>query len=493
MIDDLDFDIHFESDRIEKISELRDRNGNAYANDVQRDFSIGTFIDKYGDRDEFSDASERTLAGRVTRVNDIGSVLFADVEDRTGRLQLVFSKENTPDPDDWGLIDVGDYVEVIGEPTRTDTNELSLLVEEWRIITKSLRSIPDRTGFNERNRVRNRVGALLVDESLRDSVETRFAVMASLRERLREREFREVETPVLQNAVNGANASRFRTYCEALDEEKVLRIAPELYLKRLVMAGFERVFELGKCFRNEDIDTTHSPEFTMLELYEAFADYEDVMDLTEDLISSIIREFTGSYELEYDGVRFDFEPPWPRMAFERTIEVYGDIPVTDLSDAELRTIAEDEYGIEFDGEFDRGSAYVELYDETIEREIDGPLFVVDHPRESTPLCAPHRENKFRVERFEVVVAGMELVNAYSELTDPISQAEAFVEQAVRCENDQGRMYNMDTEFVEALGYGLPPTGGVGIGVDRLSMLVSDSQSIKEVLPFPLVATSSTRG
>lgn len=491
MDNDSNVNRNFESDRIEKLVELRSR-GPTYVNEANRDFPVEQFFDEYGDCDEFHDPPEQTLAGRVTRVNDLGSILFADIADETGRIQLFFYSEETPDFGDWGLIDVGDYVEAVGTPTRTDSGELSLFVTEWRIITKALRGVPNKTGFNKQNRVRDRVGALLVDEDLWDSVETRFDVIASLRTFLGERGFREVDTPIIHHTASGANATPFETYCEALDEEMALRIAPELILKQLVIGGFERIFEIGSCFRNEDIDTTHNPEFTLLELYEAFADYEDMMVLTEALVSSVVQTLTGSYKIEYDGDTLNFEPPWPRLSFEGTIEEYGGIPVGDLSDEDLQSVAEDRYGIEFDGGFSRGVAYMELYDVAAEGEIDGPLFVLDHPRESTPLCAPHREDESRVERFEVVVAGIELANAYSELTDPLGQAEAFAEQAARRKNGADTAREINTKFIEALGYGLPPTGGLGIGVDRLAMLVSDSQSIKDVLPFPLVAAENDR-
>lgn len=486
MTDDFDPRDHFEQDRLDKAESLRNRGETPYANESERDISLGAFRHEYDDQEEYDNPPTHTLGGRITRVNDFGSVMFADIEDEEDTIQLFFYDGDTEAFDDRSCIDEGDYVEATGEPTRTDNGELSLLVDEWEILTKALRGIPTRTGLDERNRVRDRVGALIVDDDLHDAVSTRFDVMAELRRTLRQRGFQEVDTPTLHHTASGASATPFETHCEALDEEMALRIAPELYLKRLVMGGFERVFELGSNFRNEDIDTTHNPEFTMLELYEAYADYEDMMILTEEVVSSVVYELTLSYELEYDDSTLDFEPPWPRQRFEEVLEEYGGVPVTDLSDDDLRELAETEYGISFDGDYSRGRAYEELYEAAAEANIDGPLFVTDHPRESTPLCAPHSDDPSRVERFEVVVAGVELANAYSELTDPVMQGELFAEQANRQSSDE--QVDPDMSFADDLGYGMPPTGGLGLGVDRLAMLVSNSQSIKEVLPFPLVAS-----
>ncbi|AFZ74510.1 lysine--tRNA ligase [Natronobacterium gregoryi] len=488
MTDEFDTDRHFETDRIEKTRRLREQGDSPYVTDVDRDATIESVLDAFA-ADEYEDPPSTTyqLAGRVLRVNDLGSVLFADLRDETGRIQLLFTEEQTEAFDDRQLVDIGDFLAVTGVPIRTDTGERSIHVADWQLATKALRSPPTRTGFNERNRVRDRVGAMVVDDDLRTGIETRFAVIATLRELLQERDFREVDTPILHHTAGGARATPFETYCEALEEEQALRIAPELYLKRLVMGGFERIFEIGSVFRNEDIDTTHNPEFTMLELYEAYADYEDVMELTESLVSQVVLEHTGSYDLEYGGATLDFEPPWDRLTLEQTLEEYGGIPVTDRSTDELRRLAEREYDVAFDGSVTRGRVYEELYEAAAEDEIEGPLFVTDPPRASTPLCAPHPDDDARAERFEAVVQGVELANAYSELSDPLEQARTFEAQVSRRERGDDEAHEMDTDYVRSLGYGLPPTGGLGIGVDRLAMLIAGTQSIKDVLPFPMVA------
>jgi lysyl-tRNA synthetase class 2 len=324
---------------------------------------------------------------------------------------------------------------------------------------------------------------------LKDRLRTRFEAISEIRSYLEEREFVEADTTVLQSVYGGANATPFETYCGAKDSTMYLRIATELDLKKLVVGGFERVFEIGKVFRNEDIDTTHNPEFMMLELYQAWADYEDMMILTEDLVCHLLDIVAdGSRTLEYDGETLDFSRPWERLTMAEAIDRHSGIDVSSLDDEALEAIAR-EHGAEFPGGFERGLGVMELFEAVAEPELTDPTFIIDHPQETTPLCKDHREKEGRIERFELFVAGAELANSYTELNDPVQQGEHFAEQLERFEAGDEEAHRMDEDFLRALGHGLPPTGGLGIGIDRLAMLLTDAQSIKQVLPFPMVNTS----
>lgn len=442
-----------------------------FANRSNRDANINTFRAADADSDE-----TYTLAGRIVRLNDLGSVIFADVRDGSGTVQFAFFGEQESEYDESQLV-VGDYIEATGAPTETNTGEFSLDVQEWEILTPVSRDIPMRTGLNEQQQATDRVGAMITNDELRESVQTRFEVINSTREWLTQRGFQEVQTPMLHHTASGAAATPFETYSEALDENLRLRIAPELYLKRLVMSGFEQIFEIGRNFRNEDADTTHNPEFTMLELYSAYADYEEMMDLTEDLVTSIVRQVNGEPTVEFNGHELDFSGCWERLDYFELLEEHVGEDVRELDNSDLLERTEDMTGEPVSS---RSEAYEELYDHLVEPELVGPCFVVDHPRSSTPLCAVHPDDEERVERFEVVVAGVELANAYTELTDPQEQERAF-----NAQNGDGESYAGDQQFVEDLGYGMPPTGGLGIGLDRLAMVVTGTNSIRQVLPFPL--------
>lgn len=472
----------FAEDRFEKRCSLRESDSsNPYPNLGEPDMQIEAYRSEYGSlsEEELESISDRvTLAGRVTRVNDLNGIAFLDIEDETGDVQIIFHNEETEEFDRIGMIDTADILYVTGVPHRTDTDEFSLLATSYVLGAKTLHHPPDEDGLSERDRIRNRTAALWNDD-LYNSVRTRFEMTRYLRQNLEDRGFLEVETPILHNEASGASAQPFETYSNAIDREMALRIAPELYLKRLVAGGFDRIFEIGRVFRNEDIDTTHNPEFTMLELYQAYADYETMMNLTEELVSDTIYEFTGDYTLEYDGVSLDFTPPWPRVSLEDSFEEYANLDVESQETSELREIAQEVCSETTDvAEMDREALYMELYDELVEDEITGPVFIIDQPASSTPLCKRHEDSTTQLERFEAVVAGVELANAYSELNDPIQQAQSFKSQ-------QG-IDAVDFEYVNALGYGLPPTGGLGIGIDRLAMFLTNNQSIKDVLAFPMV-------
>ncbi|WP_123538170.1 lysine--tRNA ligase [Halosimplex salinum] len=473
---------HFATDRLDKLKRLQNEGINPYPPSFDRSCALAEFTDRYDDETSLSDEEYR-LAGRIRRFNDLGGIAFLGIADESGGVQLYLDDE-TEGFDLLDSLDHGDIIGATGEPIRTDRGELSLRVQQLSVLTKTLNH-PPRDELNEESRLRNRPVAMW-EPDVRARLETRFDTISEIRSFLEGRDFTEADTTVLQNVYGGANATPFETFCEAKDQTMYLRIATELDLKKLVVGGFERVFEIGKVFRNEDIDTTHNPEFQMLELYQAWADYEDMMQITEDLVCYVVDSvLDGSRTLQYDGKEIDLSRPWERLTMTEAIHRHGNINVESLSDDELETIAR-EHGAEFPGGFSRGLGIMELFETVAEPELWDPTFVVDHPQETTPLCKDHREKDGRIERFELMVAGAELANSYTELNDPVQQGEHFAAQLERYEAGDEEAHQMDEGFLQALSYGLPPTGGLGIGIDRLVMLLTDSQSIKDVLPFPMV-------
>ncbi|WP_436936343.1 lysine--tRNA ligase [Halovenus marina] len=506
---EFDPEAYFAPDRLEKRERLEEEGIDPYPHEFDRTVSIGEYVDQFSEQDEIDSDDTYRLAGRITgNIRDLGSITFLDISDERGSVQLFCNEDAMDNYDILDTVDRGDFVGVTGTPMRTQNGELSINVSEMEMLSKALKHPPGYEGLNEEQTLRNRAVAMW-DDSLRSNLEYRFEMLRVIREYLASQDFTEVQTPVLQNIYGGTSARPFSTEANAKDSEMYLRIAKELYHKRLVVGGFERIFEIGKDFRNEDIDTTHNPEFTMMELYQAYADYEDIMSLTEDLVVAILDELNdGEYAIEYhnpvrtdDGhivrdeegtietevVELDFSPPWPRLSVEEALVEYADINPSELSDEELRERAL-EAGGEFPGGFSRGLAIMELFEALVEHKLTGPVFIVDHPVETTPLSKDHRDKEGRIERFELFVAGAEVGNAYTELNDPIQQGEHFAEQMKRREEGDEEAHQMDEDFVEALGYGMPPTGGLGIGIDRLAMILTDSQSIKDVLPFPMVAS-----
>lgn len=482
-------DEHFAEDRLRKLKEARERDINPYPPRAERDMEIGEFADTYGDleKEELSSVDDQlTLVGRIDRFNDIGGIVFSDIVDETGSIQLYFEESQTDSYDELELLDKSDYISATGTPIRTNRGELSLSVERYDVLTKALRHPPSYDGLNEKSRVQERAIALR-DPELRENIDLRFEMMRETRNFLDKSGYVEAETPVFHNIYGGASATPFTTYCEAVDRDVYLRIATELHLKRLLVGGYESVYEIGRVFRNEDIDTTHNPEFTMLELYRAYADYEDMMDLTENLVSHLIEKLLdGEYQIEFGDEVIDYSTPWRRVTMRDAIKEYAGIDVRKLSDEELKETAL-EHGGDFPGGFSRGVGIMELYEETVEGELVDPTFVVEHPKETSPLCKSVDGNPDMAERFELVVGGAELANAYTELNNPIEQGERFAEQLKQYERGEEEAHQMDEDFVEDLAYGMPPAGGLGIGMDRLAMLLTGSVSIKDVLPFPMVA------
>jgi len=442
-------------------------------------------------------------AGRVMSIRKHGKSTFIDLFDQGKRLQAYFKADILGNRYKIFLKHVrrGDIIGVEGKLFRTRVGELTILVRDYEILCKALYSPPSQWyGFKDvEERYRRRYLDLLLNKKVRRIFILRSKIISEIRKFLEEKGFIEVETPTLQPVYGGAAAKPFKTYVNALDEEWYLRISPELYLKRLVVGGLNKVFEICKNFRNEDIDAKHNPEFTKIEIYEAYADYNDMMKLTEEMISTVAQKVLGNTKMKYPikikrnnevetrEVEIVFSPPWKRMTMFEAIKTYSPehFDVEDMSDKEIKEELE-KLGLEIPGGYNRGLAIAKLFEEYCEEHLIQPTFILDYPKETTPLSKPHRKNPSLIERFEGYIAGMEIANAYTELNDPVLQDELFREQLERKRRGDIEAHEYDYDFVEALRYGMPPTGGLGIGIDRLIMIFVGATSIKEVILFPML-------
>ena len=427
-----------------------------------------------------------TVAGRLMFRRDQGKLAFFTLQDGSGRVQLFCTAKVTARYDELTALSIGDWIGATGEVMKTKTGELSVRVHEWALLAEARRQFPDKWhGIADTDtRYRQRYVDLWVTEDARRTFVMRSRMLSLTRRWLEDRGFVEVETPLLHPIAGGALAKPFVTHHNALDLDLYLRIAPELYLKRLVVAGFERVFEIGRVFRNEGIGYRWNPEFTMLELYQAYADYGDIMALTEELVAYLAQELRGTTQISFQGRSLDLTPPWRRASMtdliEEQIGVHVDVrmPVD-----ELRRIAAG-HGVAVDDGWGPGKLVLEIYEKTTEGELWGPVFVCDYPKEVSPLARDHRELPGLVERFEPIIAGREIGNAFSELVDPVEQRARLEQQARESAAGDEEAMTVDEDYVRALEYGLPPTGGLGIGLDRVLMLLADVHHIRDVILFP---------
>jgi len=433
---------------------------------------------------------EVSVAGRVITLRPMGKALFAHLQDATGKLQIYLRQDIVGEDsfkDFEELVDPGDILGVRGRLFRTNTGELTVEVKEWVLLAKSLHPLPEKWhGLKDVEvRYRQRYLDLIANEHARKVFFLRSRLIGELRRFLDSKGFLEVETPILQPIASGANAKPFITYHNYLEQNLYLRIAPELYLKRLIVGGINRVYELGKNFRNEGVDTTHNPEFTMLEFYCAYWDYKDLMVFTEELFSYLLNQLVGGLKITYQGKELDFTPPFKRYRyFELLEEKTGKDKDFFLKDVEgLRKLAK-EVGVPKAETLTHAKLIDKVFDLLVEDELWGPCFVIDFPKLLSPLAKTHREDPDLVERFELFVAGKEIANAYTELNDPVEQRERFLEQLKEKEMGDEEAMAMDEDFIRALEYGMPPTAGEGIGIDRLVMLLADVDSIREVILFP---------
>jgi lysyl-tRNA synthetase class 2 len=422
------------------------------------------------------------IAGRIRAVRRQGKVVFADLSDGANHLQL-FLRQNTLGEElfeNLRLLDLGDFVGAEGTLFRTRMGELSVKVDAYQVLAKSLRPMPEKhKGLTDREtRARQRYLDLLANPESRRVFEVRSRVVSAIRRFLEGHGFLEVETPMMQPIPGGASARPFKTHHNTLDIDLYLRIAPELFLKRLTVGGFERVFELNRNFRNEGISTRHNPEFTMLEFYWAYADYELLMDFTEELVTSVAMETIGTLQLEWGEHQIDLSRPWRRLSLRDAVLEYSDLESADLADRPRMEAAARRYGVERIDERSDGKLLAELYEVTAEQKMVNPTFITDFPRDISPFAKSRVDDPNVVERFELFVGGIELANAFTELNDPDEQRRRLEEQAIQTGGE------VDTDYVLALEHGMPPTGGEGIGIDRLVMLLTGQTSIRDVVLFP---------
>ena len=427
-----------------------------------------------------------TVAGRLMLRRGQGKLVFGQLADSTGRIQLFAPADVTPDFEGFGRLSLGDWIGVRGEVMTTRKGELSIKVGEWTVLAETRRPFPDKWhGITDPDtRYRQRYVDLWVTDEARATLQTRSRLVSSTRRWLEERGFMEVETPVFHPVPGGALARPFTTHHNALDMELFLRIAPELYLKRLVVGGFEKVFEIARVFRNEGISPRHNPEFTMIELYQAYADWTDMMSLVEELVAHLAVELCGSTTVSYQGRDVDLSVPWRRAPLSELVSEAVGRPVGLSTPVdELRSLC-DTHGVAWKDSYGPGKLLLELYEKNVESEQWQPVFVTEYPVEVSPLARPHRTLEGMTERFEAIVAGRELCNAFSELLDPDEQRARFEDQVRERDNGDEEAMAVDEDYLRALEFGLPPTGGLGIGIDRLVMLLTDSSTIRDVVLFP---------
>lgn len=482
--------------RLGIVDSMRDSGANPYPYRFDRSHTLGDVRQGWGHLDPGIETDDPVaVAGRIMLKRDSGKLIFATIRDRSGEIQLFISKAVVGD-DAFAAIkelDLGDWVGVDGTVMTTRKGELSVKPERVELLAKAIRPMPDKWhGLTDTDtRFRQRYADLIVNDEARRNFEIRHEMVASFRRTLASHGFIEVETPVLHPEVGGAHARPFTTHHNTLDMELYLRIAVELYLKRLIVGGMERVYEIARTFRNEGTSTRHNPEFTMMELYQAFGDWNDVMDITEELITTAARDALGTSTIEIRGEQVDLADPWPRKrmidyASEGTgVELHPSMPL----DAARKVAADHDVFVE--QRWGTGKIIEELFEKTAEASIHRPTFVTGHPVEISPLARVDRNDPFLTERFELFVDGRELANGYSELNDPVEQRARFEEEQAAKEAGDDEAGTVDEDYLRALEYGMPPTGGLGIGMDRLAMLLTGADSIKEVILFPTLRPEAT--
>lgn len=437
---------------------------------------------------EKEDESGTVIAGRLMTKRGKGKAGFAHIQDIKGQIQIYVRKDQIGDDafDIWNQADLGDIVGVKGVMFKTNTGELSVKAKEFKSLTKALRPLPDKYhGLKDvEERYRKRYLDLITSGDSKETFIKRSLIIQEMRNYLNQRGFLEVETPMMHTIAGGAQARPFVTHHNALDMELFMRIAIELHLKRLIVGGLEKVYEIGRVFRNEGISTRHNPEFTMIELYEAYADFHDIMDLTEEMIAHIANHVTGSMAVEYDGQQIDLTPKWKRVHMVDAVKENTGVDFYEVkTDEEAHALAK-EHGVEVQPTMAYGHILNEFFEQKVEETLIQPTFVFGHPIEISPLAKQNPEDPRFTDRFELFIVGREHANAFTELNDPIDQRKRFEAQVAEKEAGNDEAHEMDEDFLEALEYGMPPTGGLGIGIDRLVMLLTDSASIRDVLLFP---------
>ena len=479
--------------RKEKIKILRERGILAYPNDFRITHHIKDILISYGDKDaEDLEKSNEIfhLAGRIMALRAFGKAAFIHFQDATGRLQAYFRQDvlGKEQYKIFKLLDIGDIIGIEGRLFRTKTGELTIFVNSFKLLTKSLRPLPEKYhGLRDiETRYRKRYLDLIVNQGVKEVFLNRTKAIHYIREFFIERDFIEVETPIMQIIPGGALARPFKTYHNTLGISLYLRVAPELYLKRLLVGGLERVFELNRNFRNEGIDADHNPEFTMLEFYEAYATYEDLMELTEELISSLAKNLFGRCKISYQGREIDLTPPYSRIDFLDSLLNIGNVPEEVLRDKEKIISYAQALGAKLRPGEGVGKALAKLFEKTVEPRLIQPTFVIGYPIEVSPLARRNEKNPEIADRFELFIAGKEIANGFSELNDPEDQRQRLEAQSMKKLAGDEEAHPLDEDFITALEYGMPPAAGEGIGIDRLIMILTDSPCIRDVILFPLL-------
>ena len=473
--------------RREKLKALQDEGRDPFR---ETKFPVSHHAQEIKDSFDALEGSEVTVAGRLMSKRGMGKVSFCDLQDKSGRIQL-YARKDEMDPeayDRFKKYDIGDIVGVRGEVFRTQRGEMSVRAREVTLLSKSLLPLPEKFhGLTDKEtRYRQRYVDLIMNPEVRRNFEIRSAFLKYLRSFLDGRGYMEVETPVLNTLAGGAAARPFITHHNTLDIDMYMRIATELHLKRLIVGGLERVYEVGRIFRNEGMDTKHNPEFTTVELYQAYADFNDMMDLFEDLLTSAAQKLLGTYQLEWQGEQIDLTPGWPRLPMHEAVKQYTGLDFMAITSDEEAVAAAKSIGVELPETADPtwGNALYEVFDQRVEEKLVQPTFITMHPVDVSPLAKRSPKDPRLTERFELFICRSEMGNAFSELNDPIDQRQRFQKQVELRDKGDDEAGMMDEDFITALEYGLPPTGGLGIGIDRCVMMLTNSDSIREVILFP---------
>lgn len=469
--------------RRDKLQDLIELGIDPFGEKFERTHTAQEILDCFEDLED----QNTVIAGRIMSLRTHGKATFADLMDDSGRIQLYF-KVNTLGEEGYSLLqklDIGDILGINGRVFKTRRGEISVDVHAMKFLSKSLRPLPSKWhGLKDVDlRYRQRYVDLIANPGVREVFETRSKIIQSIRNFLSDRGYIEVETPMLHVIAGGATARPFTTHHNALDMDLFLRIAPELYLKRLLVGGFERVFEMGKMFRNEGISTKHNPEFTMCELYMAYGDANDMMKITEEIYAHIAQEVAGSTKIIFQGQEIDLTPPWPRVPMLEAIKQHSGVDLSGLSDAKARQAAKDK-GLTVEPNASFAHVLDEFFDVFVEPKLIQPVFITDHPVEVSPLAKRKKDNPTLTDRFEPFIVTWEVANGFTELNDPIDQEQRFRQQAEQRDRGDDEAHMMDEDYIHALEYGMPPAGGLGLGIDRMVMLLTDSPSIRDVLLFP---------
>ena len=475
------------AERLRKLEELKERGIEPYPYKYDTNIDSEQIKEKYSDLEEQGHSGDSyRIAGRIMLMRSMGKATFMTIRDDKGDMQLFFRKDDVGKKyDNLKLFDLGDFIGAEGEVMRTKKGELSIYVRKFEFLSKAINPLPDKYhGVSDTElKYRKRYLDLIMNKESKDILRKKMQILKYVREFLDERRFMEVETPVLHTIYGGAAAKPFKTFHNEHKMDLFLRISPELYLKRLLVGGYERVYDINKNFRNEGIDTTHNPEFTMLEVYQAYADYKDMMKLTEEMFEYVATKINGKPEGYFKGKKIKLKAPWKKVKMLDAIKKYAEIDVSDMKVSELKSFVK-KNKVEFDKEETWGNYVIAIFEHFCEDKFEQPTFIIDHPVESSPLCKKHKKDERLIERFEPFCMGMELANAYSELNDPIVQRKLLEDQSRQLRGGDEEANPLDEDFLQAIEQGMPPAGGLGVGIDRMAMLILGQESIRDVILFP---------